>query len=86
MKTTAVLCMALGLAAGVAGGAERMVTIPAYEGTAAPTSEKQQTALLAGGCFWGVQGVFQHTRGVSRAESGYAGGDRATADYYTVSS
>ena len=47
-----------------------------------PTSE---TAVLAGGCFWGVQGVFQHVKGVSAAQSGYAGGDAATADYDTVS-
>src|ERR1700726_3092247 len=44
-----------------------------------------QTAVLAGGCFWGVQGVFQHTSGVVNAMSGYAGGSKATADYNTVS-
>lgn len=43
-----------------------------------------ETAVLAGGCFWGVQGVFQHLKGVTEAESGYAGGDQATADYETV--
>jgi peptide-methionine (S)-S-oxide reductase len=42
-------------------------------------------AVFAGGCFWGVQGVFQHVRGVSRAVSGYAGGTRAEADYRIVS-
>jgi len=45
-----------------------------------------QTAVLAGGCFWGVQGVFQHTAGVVNAVSGYAGGNKATADYNMVSS
>ncbi|WP_457106442.1 peptide-methionine (S)-S-oxide reductase MsrA [Methylobacterium sp. P5_C11] len=44
-----------------------------------------RVAVFAGGCFWGVQGVFQHVRGVSRAVSGYAGGTRADADYRTVS-
>jgi peptide-methionine (S)-S-oxide reductase len=44
-----------------------------------------QTAVLAGGCFWGVQGVFQHTAGVVNAVSGYAGGSKTTADYNTVS-
>jgi len=44
-----------------------------------------QTAVLAGGCFWGVQGVFQHTAGVVNAVSGYAGGSRSTADYNIVS-
>ena len=47
---------------------------------------KSETAVLAGGCFWGVQGVFQHVKGVSAATSGYAGGDAATANYDTVSS
>lgn len=44
-----------------------------------------QTAVLAGGCFWGVQGVFQHTAGVVNAVSGYAGGSKTTADYNMVS-
>jgi peptide-methionine (S)-S-oxide reductase len=42
------------------------------------------TAVLAGGCFWGVQGVFQHVRGVTSAVSGYAGGEASTAQYETV--
>jgi peptide-methionine (S)-S-oxide reductase len=45
-----------------------------------------QTAVLAGGCFWGVQGVFEHVRGVQKVIAGYAGGDRASAQYETVSS
>ena len=44
-----------------------------------------QTAVIAGGCFWGVQGVFQHTAGVVNALSGYAGGAKNTADYSSVS-
>lgn len=43
-----------------------------------------QTAILAGGCFWGVQAVFQHVKGVISATSGYAGGSAATANYETV--
>ncbi|WP_430914049.1 peptide-methionine (S)-S-oxide reductase MsrA [Methylobacterium sp. sgz302541] len=43
-----------------------------------------KTATIAGGCFWGVQGVFQHVRGVTRAVSGYAGGTRETANYRSV--
>jgi len=46
---------------------------------------KAETAVLAGGCFWGVQGVYQHVKGVNAAESGYAGGDAATANYEAVS-
>ncbi|WP_298255745.1 peptide-methionine (S)-S-oxide reductase MsrA [Bradyrhizobium sp.] len=44
-----------------------------------------QTAVLAGGCFWGVQGVFQHTKGIVSAVSGYSGGKKTTADYRMVS-
>ena len=44
------------------------------------------TAVIAGGCFWGVQGVFQHVKGVTSAVSGYAGGSRATANYEAVGS
>ena len=64
--------------------AEDAVIIPA------PTADTQpagglQTAVIAGGCFWGVQGVFQHTAGVVNAVSGYAGGNKSTADYRLVS-
>src|ERR1035438_2977331 len=45
----------------------------------------QQTAAIAGGCFWGIQAVFQHVRGVITATSGYAGGTAKTAEYETVS-
>ncbi|MCJ2116836.1 peptide-methionine (S)-S-oxide reductase MsrA [Methylobacterium sp. J-001] len=44
-----------------------------------------QVAVFAGGCFWGVQGVFQHVRGVTGAVSGYAGGTASDADYKSVS-
>jgi peptide-methionine (S)-S-oxide reductase len=44
-----------------------------------------QTAVLSGGCFWGVQGVFQHVRGVRRVLAGYAGGEKTTAHYDQVS-
>jgi len=50
-----------------------------------PASEAPQTAVLAGGCFWGVQGVFEHVRGVQKVLAGYAGGSQSTADYMTVS-
>jgi peptide-methionine (S)-S-oxide reductase len=45
----------------------------------------QETAVLAGGCFWGVQGVFQHVRGVISATSGYSGGPASAAEYEVVS-
>jgi peptide-methionine (S)-S-oxide reductase len=44
-----------------------------------------ETVVLAGGCFWGVQGVFQHVNGVQNAVSGYTGGNAKTAQYETVS-
>ena len=45
-----------------------------------------QTIVLAGGCFWGIEAVYEHTKGVTKAVSGYAGGTKASADYETVSS
>jgi peptide-methionine (S)-S-oxide reductase len=51
---------------------------------AAP-AEGLQTAVIAGGCFWGVQAVYQHTKGVTKAVSGYAGGEKKDADYQRVS-
>ena len=45
----------------------------------------QQTAVLSGGCFWGIQAVFQHVKGVIRATSGYSGGSSKTAEYEIVS-
>jgi len=79
---------ALALAAIVsvrAGAAENAVKIPAPAVDVAP-SDGPQTAVLSGGCFWGVQGVFQHTAGVLSAVSGYAGGSKMTASYEQVSS
>ena len=64
--------------------AEDAVVIPAPTMDAAPASGIQ-TAVVAGGCFWGVQGVFQHTAGVVNAVSGYAGGSQMTATYEQVS-
>jgi len=67
-------------------GAETPVVIapPALDNP--KTSGTPQTAVLAGGCFWGVQGVFEHVRGVQNVVAGYAGGDRSSAQYETVSS
>ena len=55
---------------------------PALDNTA---PAKTETAVLAGGCFWGMQGVFQHVKGVTQVVSGYAGGKKETAQYETVS-
>ncbi|EIM30062.1 peptide-methionine (S)-S-oxide reductase MsrA [Microvirga lotononidis] len=50
-----------------------------------PLGAASETVVLAGGCFWGVQGVFQHVKGVTSAVSGYSGGTADTAQYETVS-
>ncbi|THD63109.1 MAG: peptide-methionine (S)-S-oxide reductase MsrA [Bradyrhizobium sp.] len=63
---------------------EDAVIIPA-PAIDAQASDAIQTAVVAGGCFWGVQGVFQHTAGVVNAVSGYAGGNKSTARYDIVS-
>jgi peptide-methionine (S)-S-oxide reductase len=49
------------------------------------SSSSQETAVVAGGCFWGIQAVFQHVNGVVSATSGYSGGSAATAEYEIVS-
>ena len=60
----------------------------AVPGMQAPAMQpaRSETVVFAGGCFWGVQGVFQHVKGVQRAVSGYSGGGAATAHYYVVGS
>ena len=66
--------------------AERPAEIPPPALDNPKAAGPPQTVVLAGGCFWGVQAVFQHLNGVQRALSGYAGGERATAEYEIVSS
>ncbi|MBV9735884.1 MAG: peptide-methionine (S)-S-oxide reductase MsrA [Acidisphaera sp.] len=73
---------ALGLFA-PAGAEEQPVSLPAP--AVDPAQSGPQTAVFAGGCFWGVQGVFEHVRGVRQALSGYAGGPAKAASYELVS-
>ena len=83
------LALVLVAAAGCrsAGAAESGTNIPAPELDLPQTpTGALQTAVLAGGCFWGVQAVFQHVRGIEFAVSGYSGGDQATAQYEAVGS
>ncbi|HXE87055.1 MAG TPA: peptide-methionine (S)-S-oxide reductase MsrA [Hyphomicrobiaceae bacterium] len=77
----AAMLLPLGLRAAMAEEA-RVIPAPALDEPA--TQDGTRTIVLAGGCFWGVQGVFQHTKGVISAVSGYAGGDRSTARYEKV--
>ncbi|MDR3517401.1 MAG: peptide-methionine (S)-S-oxide reductase MsrA [Azospirillaceae bacterium] len=70
----------------LAQSAEPAVVVPApVVDETAPGTATTETAVLAGGCFWGVQGVFQHVKGVERVLSGYSGGAKETAEYETVS-
>ncbi len=64
--------------------AEGAVKVPAPAADEHPRAASE-TAVFAGGCFWGVQGVYSHVKGVTSAVSGYAGGSRADARYETVS-
>jgi peptide-methionine (S)-S-oxide reductase len=70
----------------LARSAEPPVRLPAPAQDEPATAAHSETAVFAGGCFWGVQGVFEHVRGVRQAVSGYSGGAAATAQYETVSS
>jgi len=66
--------------------AEHMAVVPAPAiDTPAPKAAGLRTAILSGGCFWGIQAVFQHVRGVTSVLSGYAGGAGGTANYELVS-
>jgi peptide-methionine (S)-S-oxide reductase len=86
-----VMLVALLVLAGLAIGnfpaaADSARVVPAPIVDAPPGQATSAVVVLAGGCFWGVQGVFQHVKGVTNAVSGYAGGDRKSAEYETVSS
>ncbi len=68
-----------------AGGPGGAIPNPVVDAPLA-TTKSEQTAVVAGGCFWGVEAVFEHVKGVTQVESGYAGGSADTAQYETVSS
>lgn len=63
---------------------EKARVVPAPSVDASASQATSEVAVLAGGCFWGVQGVFQHVKGVTGAVSGYAGGEKRTAQYEAV--
>jgi peptide-methionine (S)-S-oxide reductase len=68
-----------------AAPAEKAVIIPAPALDNPKAAGPMQTIVLAGGCFWGVQAVYQHVQGVRSSVSGYSGGTKASADYDLVS-
>src|ERR1700730_16123720 len=81
------LLLSLGVLAQTPAYGESATRIPAPAVDAPVVAvESFQTAVLAGGCFWGIQAVFQHVKGVTGAVSGYAGGSKATANYDQVRS
>lgn len=84
-RMAALLSLVLMSACGPLHGEENAVALPAPAIDNAKTPGAAQTAVLAAGCFWGVQGVFEHVRGVTQVVSGYSGGSAATAQYETVS-
>jgi peptide-methionine (S)-S-oxide reductase len=71
---------------GSASMAEKARVVPPPAAVATAPTASSEVAVLAGGCFWGVQGVYQHVKGVTNAVSGYAGGEKKTAEYEMVGS
>ena len=86
MNRPALLIAAALAFAPFAAHAEPAVTIPPPAAEAPAQSAGLETAVLAGGCFWGIQAVYQHVKGVTNAVSGYAGGAQKDAIYDAVSS
>jgi peptide-methionine (S)-S-oxide reductase len=82
MKTLlpAAACLAL------AACSQAAASPPPPARTDVPVAARLQTAVFAGGCFWGMEGVFEHVKGVRRVVSGYAGGKASDASYEQVSS
>ncbi len=89
MRTLALLLtagsLALSACAGPAIAAEEPVNAPAAT-RVAKEAKGLKTAIFAGGCFWGVEGVFSHVKGVKSAVSGFHGGNAASAKYDIISS
>ena len=86
LPVVAALALTAACGSSLVGTAEAAEGIKIAAPVAAITEAKgTQTAVFAGGCFWGIEGVFEHVKGVISAESGYAGGTKASADYDVVS-
>src|SRR6267378_4963433 len=86
-RASAVLLMVILVGVVACNAADRAaaaVPNPAVDATLTP-AKSEQTAVVSGGCFWGIQAVFQHVKGVISATSGYSGGAAGTAEYELVS-
>ncbi len=86
MRYLDVVMLAVALSTGCVSYAEQAHAVPAPTVSEPASGASSEVAVLAGGCFWGVQAVYQHVNGVSNAVSGYAGGTRSTAHYQIVGS
>jgi peptide-methionine (S)-S-oxide reductase len=82
--TVAFVLFAAKLTNGASRSTEGPVSAPSFDGQVA-AGATEDTAVFAGGCFWGVEAVYDHVKGVTRAISGYAGGDVASPSYEQVS-
>jgi peptide-methionine (S)-S-oxide reductase len=81
---TPILALAVLFAASYCRAAKNQFPVPALD-TPASATEGPQTAVLAGGCFWGMEGLFERIKGVKKVVSGFAGGEKSTAHYEKVS-
>src|ERR1700733_12521405 len=91
LGATVLVSVGFGATTGAVGATERGLEAEVAHAIPAPATDEDpaaatttETVVLAGGCFWGVQGVFQHVDGVINAVSGYAGGDKKSAIYEVV--
>jgi peptide-methionine (S)-S-oxide reductase len=84
-RGTLVAALVVGAPACDRGPASRVPIVAPQLDAKLATAKDQRLAVLAGGCFWGVQAVFEHVRGVRQVVAGYSGGAASTADYETVS-
>ena len=85
LLVSAIVLIGFTMSCRVAGASATAIPDPAVDAPLA-TTKGEQTAVLAGGCFWGIEAVFEHVKGVSNAKSGYSGGSASTARYDKVSS
>jgi len=88
-KIIAILSIATAIGCAVLSSSTPVTDLKELAPTSVPESpsaaKERQTAVFAGGCFWGVEAVFEHVKGVIDVRSGYAGGEAKTAEYETVS-
>ncbi|MES2859039.1 MAG: peptide-methionine (S)-S-oxide reductase MsrA [Pseudomonadota bacterium] len=83
-STLAIALVALLGACSLAGARSKPVALPDPKGDAPLAAGKDQVAVFAGGCFWGIEAVFEHVKGVKTAVSGYSGGSALTAKYSLI--